>query len=315
LTGKTNEVKRIFSQATAPVTCIAIHEAKRILFAGSWDKLVYAIDLESGKTIARFSGHTDFVKCLTTTDLEGKPILISGGACAAIIVWDMESGKQLHKLKGHTKALQDFAVDTFDTDALQKSLVLFSASSDREIRRWHISLDAAYEVPESLERPILAHDTSVYKVSFDVSGDLWTASADKTVKHLVRDRGWEADTILQHPDFVRDVAVAERMGLIVTACRDEEVRVWDSASEKVVCTYSGHFEEVTGLVVVGQSVVSVSIDGTLRQWGLRREAMEAYRAEIDKEANGAGEENVQKGGRSVLTAEEEAELAELMEDD
>ena len=196
--------------------------------------------------------------------------------------------------------------------------MLLSASSDREIRRWYVSKESAHELSESIEKPILAHDTSVYKLCFDSEGDLWTASADKTAKHLVRSRNWEADTVLQHPDFVRDVVVAEQAGLVATACRDEEVRVWDVASGDLVCTYSGHFEEVTGLALVngGSTVISVSIDGTVRQWSLERKEMAQFLEELKREADGdaanGGRENAAVG---VLTAEEEAELAELMEDD
>ena len=262
------------------------------------------------------------MKCLLATTISGRSILLSGSADAQIIIWDLSTGKPLHKLKGHTKAVQDLAIDPLSlpegSSEPSDEFVLFTASSDREIRRWHISLASAYELPESLDKPILAHETSVYRLRFDSDGDLWTASADKTAKHLVRSRDGEADTVLQHPDFVRDVVVAEQAGLVVTACRDEEVRVWDAASGDLVCTYSGHFEEVTGLVLMagGRRVVSVSIDCTVRQWSLEKGEMARYIEEVKKEAEGestiegAGEE---KG--SMLTAEEEAELAELLEDD
>ena len=300
------------------MTCVALLGGTGQLFAGSWDKNIYVLDVHSKKLTGKpLSGHSDFIKCLLTTTLNGKAILISGGADAAIIVWDIDSGKQLHKLKGHTKSLQDLAIDPLSIPegaaAPGDSIVLFSASSDREIRRWHISLDSAYELPESIDQPILAHETSVYAIRFDSECDLWTASADKTAKHLVRSREWEADTTLPHPDFVRDVVVNEDLGVLVTACRDEEVRVWDSASGDLLCTYSGHYEEVTGVVLRGQSVVSVSIDGTVRRWGLRRQAMLQYEEEVKKEINGEDEGGATKK-ESALTAEEEAELAELMDD-
>ena len=289
------------------------------LFTGCWDKNIYAVNLASKKATKRLSGHADFVKCLLATSLSGKPILISGGADAAIIIWDIESGKQLHKLKGHTKSLQDFAIDPLSipegATTPRDSFILFTASSDREIRRWNITLDSACELLDSIENPILAHDTSVYRLRFDSEGDLYTASADKTAKHLVRTRNWEADTVFQHPDFVRDVVVNEDLGLVVTACRDEEVRVWDASSGDLMCTYSGHYEEVTGLVLVGGSVVSVSIDGTSRKWSLDKREMIKFQEELK---NGADGEETAPGpvkSEGMLTAEEEAELAELMGDD
>jgi WD40 repeat protein len=294
----------------------------KTLFTGSWDKSIYAVPLGPSGQTQTLTGHGDFVKCLLVTSLGDRPVLLSGGADASIIVRDISStnfGKQLHKLKGHSKALQDLAIDPLslpsDAAAPADSFVLFSASSDREIRRWHISLDTAHELSESLEKPICAHDTSVYRLVWDNDGDLWTASADKTVKHLVRSRDWEADTVLQHPDFVRDVLVDERSGQVVTACRDEEVRVWNASSGKLVCTYSGHYEEVTGLVPLGSNrVISVSIDGTVRQWGLDSKGMAEYQEMIAKEASGEAKEETAVSA-SKLTAEEEAELAELMDED
>ncbi|KAK5144481.1 hypothetical protein LTR32_003608, partial [Rachicladosporium monterosium] len=261
--------------------------------------------------------------------LAGSPVLLSGGADGVICVWDLasvasSSGKPLHKLHssaGGKAAVQCLVLDPLgvpsDLDEPSGSgVVVFSSSSDREIRRWFVGRERAYELAESIESPILAHETSVYKLCFDSEGDLWTASADGTAKHLVRERGWEVDTVLKHPDFVRDVVVDDARGLVVTACRDEEVRVWEAGLGDLVCVYGGHFEEVTGLALVeGWGVVSVSIDGTVRRWSLERKGMREYAEAVEREKAGEVEEGKVEGREGVLTAEEEAELAELMDDD
>jgi WD40 repeat protein len=289
------------------------------MYSGCWDKNIYSTDFETGKS-ETLSGHTDFIKCLLTTTISGKPILLSGSADATIIVWDLSTGKQLHKLKGHVKAVQNLAIDPLSlpsgSSQPDDEFVLFSASSDREIRRWHISLTHSHELSESLETPLRPHETTIWALRFDSEGDLWTASADKTAKHLVRSRGWEADTVLQHSDFVGDVLPFEDLGLVVTACRDEEVRVWDIGSGKCVCVYEGHFEEVTGLARVGRAtVVSVSIDATVRRWGLDKAEMKKYSGEREKAALGEGGDAAAEGrGKPQLTAEEEDELADLMDD-
>lgn len=91
----------------------------------------------------------------------------------------------------------------------------------------------------------------------------------------------------------------------------------DDPSE-LLYTLSGHFDEVCGLVAVGNRLVSVSIDCTVRRWGLTSAEMEAVEraAERDEGIEGAGgaklvEEADVKG--VALTAEEEAELADLMD--
>lgn len=160
--------------------------------------------------------------------------------------------------------------------------------------------------------PILVHDTSVYKLHFDDDGDLWTASADKTAKHLLRNDGWKVETTLIHPDFVRDVVTHDRYGWVITACRDEEIRVWNKATGDIHHVFSGHYEEVTGLCLIGDLVISVSIDATLRRWSLApanlRQAVEEARNPRLLE-----QEPEPKTDLPMLTEEEEAELRALME--
>jgi WD40 repeat protein len=214
------------------------------------------------------------------------------------------------------------ALESHTSEDGSASATIFSGDSNREIRRWHISFTSSYEIPTdpSTEAAqggpitaLLAHETSIYALKFDTDGDLWTASADKTSQCLVRDRAWKPDTVLQHPDFVRDVVIDEHSGYIITACRDEEVRVWERSSGKLFHIYSGHYEEVTGLhLLSGDLVVSVSIDGTIRRWSLKRDDL--LKA-IEEASNPPVEEEVEKPKESSLTAEEEAELAELMDSD
>ncbi|QIX01496.1 hypothetical protein AMS68_007013 [Peltaster fructicola] len=309
-TGERTQVTR----ATAPLTSIALSPKGNQLFTGCWDKNIYCTDFDTGKE-RRFTGHADFVKCLLTSSINGSTVLISGSADSTIIVWDLQTGQQRYKLKGHAGAIQDLQIDplSWPTDRRDplESFVVFSAGSDRVIRQWQIGLHAGFELPTSIDKPILAHETSVWKIYFDSSGDLWTASADKTAKHLVRNRGWEPDSIFTHPDYVKDLVVSETLGLAVTACRDEEVRVWDIASGKLLCTYTGHFEEVTSLLLLRSNVVSTSIDGTIRQWSLERNDMQRFAEELEQDRR----DQPQAHSSVATTAEEDAELEALMEDD
>ena len=307
-----------YSGPMAPVTSIAVSPSTNTLFAGCWDKTIWSWTISSRKPGRRYQGHADFVKTVITFKLQGKDVLVSGSADATIIVWDVATGQKLHTLKGHTRGILALAIDPEEYDPNKNEVIILSAGTDREIRRWFIGLSSASEVHaiSETQTPILAHETSIDSIRFDSDGDLWTASADKSVKCLSRARNWEVDTTLDHPDFVRDVVVDEDGGWVVTACRDEEVRVWDKASGKLHHTFSGHYEEVTGLALLpGQKLVSVSIDGTVRQWILKAPdlATAIKEAEDEKQGQEVIEEKPEKKG-SLLTAEEEAELAELMED-
>lgn len=169
------------------------------------------------------------MKSVISTRLGGQDILISGGSDAEIIVFDIASGARLHVLKGHARGVQDLAIDPVSVKPDGSKLVIFSAGSNREIRRFAIPPNGG-DLDDS--DALIAHETSVYKLFFDADGDLWTASADKTAKCLVRENDWKPDLVLQHPDFVRDVVVHEPW--VVTACRDEEVRVWNKSVRYVL---------------------------------------------------------------------------------
>lgn len=69
---------------------------------------------------------------------------------------------------------------------------------------------------------------------------------------------------------------------------------------------------MTGLLVVGATVVSVGIDATIRQWSLRPTDLERAREEAQNTKIEKEEEPKQE---SMLTEEEERELAELMADE
>jgi len=256
-------------------------------------------------------------------------MLISGGADSKIIVWDTTTGERLHTLRDKSDtmmAIQDLVLDP--EESTDSEVILVSSSSDPQIRRWRISLSSASQILDLTKdvaaqstpasNTILEHETSVYKVHFwgdDEDSDLWTASADGTAKCLSRGKKWTTEETYQHGDYVRDVAVTEDW--IITAGRDEDVKVWDRSTGKLWHIYDGHYEEVTGLVLLEgeKKVVSVSIDGTIRTWGLGKPDLEKARKEREEKLKGLEKEEKVKPKKSLLTEEEEAELAELMDSD
>ncbi|QDS76919.1 hypothetical protein FKW77_004378 [Venturia effusa] len=330
-TGTTSHTYRPNTSQLAPLTCLAIggKSGERKLYAGCWDKHIYSWDIASSSVIStatkRLSGHTDFVKAVLSIDLDGKNLLVSASADATLIVWEPSTDSRLATLKGHSRGVQALALESVESSSENvQYATIFSGDSNREIRRWHISFTSSFEIPTSGPAnseatsvdigPLVVHETSIYTLLFDSNLDLYTASADKTSKVLARNRNWEADTTLPHPDFVRGVAIDEQGGWIITACRDEEVRVWDSGTGELHHVYSGHYEEVTGVLVLpGAKAVSVSIDGTVRQWSLKPQDLERAREAARTESlEDADEKKVEK--KSLMTAEEEAELAELLGD-
>lgn len=303
------------------------------MFAGSWDKDVWSWHVSSSALVRRYSGHSDFVKTVLCAQLGGQDLLISGGADKKIIVWDVETGRRLHTLQDPTTtmlAVQHLALDPILCS--RDEIVVVSASSDPHLRRWKITLDGWEQLTECFhdradtERlTIQEHDTSIYKLVFDEDDeedvDLWTASADGTAKCLIRSRNFVAEDVFTHGDYVRAVQPTEHW--IFTAGRDENVKVWERASGKLYCTLEGHYDEITDLVLLRNShgtpekVCSVSIDGTIRTWPILKAQLDDVVRQIEEFKQPKKEDEADAdavAGESLLTAEEEAELAELMDD-
>ncbi|KAK4142942.1 WD40-repeat-containing domain protein [Dichotomopilus funicola] len=345
------DTKTTYRGPTAPISAVAIGGGPNsaTLFAGSWDRAVWSWDLATKAPRHKYAagGHTDFVKALVCATVGGQDVLISGGADKKILVWDIATGRRLH-------TLQDVVVNMLSVQALAvdyaastpDEAVLFSASSDPHIRRWKIRLDGweqvdvgGQDIDGTDRRTILEHETTVYKLVVAGDGnqgdeedaDLWTASGDGTAKCLARARQFACEDTFQHGDHVRALAVTDQW--VITAGRDEDIKIWDKASGKLYCALVGHYDEVTELVILrsrgdkggngssglsggwsssGDRVCSVSIDGTVRTWPLEKAGLDAVIKEQQKPVQ---EEQKETTGDNLLSAEEEAELAELMGDD
>lgn len=254
-------------------------------------------------------------------------MLISGGADKKILVWDAATGRRLHTMSDavvNMLSVQDLVVDHHH-DGGDDEVVVISASSDPHIRRWRIREDGWEQlveedpaVPGAERRTILEHETTVYKLVMGADGEgeeLWSASGDGTAKCLSRLKGFRVEDTFVHGAHVRAVAVGGEW--VVTAGRDEDLRFWDRTSGELVFVVEGHYDEVTELLVLegGKRLCSVSIDGTVRTWPLERAALAELvqsqkKVEVEEEKT---EGNDDKG--DLLTLDEEAELAALMEDD
>ncbi|OAL37937.1 hypothetical protein AYO20_02770 [Fonsecaea nubica] len=318
----TNEISTTPRGPQAPLTSLAFHTTRPStghpinthVFAGCWDKSIWTYSFQ-GPTIinqSSFPAHQDFVKCLLVVRTpDNQDILISGGADGDVRFWSLD-GRPLGSLKPNARGIECLALDPLSSSDLP---IVMLSTSKQEIFSFAVpALSTNTTQKLDLSLPILAHATSVYKLHFDEDGDLWTASADKTAKHLLREEGWRADTTLTHPDFVRDVITHDRYGWVITACRDENVRVWNKATGDLHHVFTGHYEEVTGLSLAGDLVISVSIDATLRRWSLApadlNKAVEE--AKNPRLLEQEPEPNTELG---MLTEEEEAELRALMEEE
>ncbi|RKO97942.1 hypothetical protein CXG81DRAFT_11429 [Caulochytrium protostelioides] len=296
----------VFNGHGGPVTCVqticdAHGEAKTVL-TGSWDNTARWWDAQTGQLIRTFSGHDGYVRCLIAFPNENT--LYTGSMDGTLRVWDMETGTCRRSVVPHPQQLglsalaYDPATDSF--------FLAFSAPEIIQFKRETLTV----------ERLLEGHQTNVHDLVLGDVGDetLWSVSSDKTAKR------WDlfrhtCDATLEHPDFVQAVVpvhMPDGTMLIATGARDEAIRFWDPVTDQCVHRITSHFDAITALVVdtPRQRLWSASLDGTLRQWDLT--SIIPQRA-----SDQAATQPVIPARRSKLamSAEEEAELAELLSDD
>ena len=313
-----------------------------ILFSGSVDATINVWRVSTGERLHTLKGHTRGILDIAVDPLSG-----------------MAQDATVHILSASsTPEIRSWQVSCESATETTSTLAGEPEASDSPTPKVKAIADTA---------PITVHDTSVNKLLFSSSSsssssqdslefDLYTASSDNTAKLLTRPFAgseadakirlpkWESTDTFTHPDWVRCVAHDPATGLLVTGCRDEDVRVWDTSSGECIRTLAGHFDSVEGVCiangpcggavqqgkfedkkanVVEQWIVSVSLDGTLRRWRLdgsgEGEESDEVDESRDEETNNSSQSNrdAESGAKKqamTATEEEDRELAELMAD-
>ena len=294
-----------------------------VLISGGADKKIIVWDVASGKRLHTLQDSGPAAKSHRQTMLAIQDLVIDPVATTRDEIWLVSASSDPHirrwrvRLNGWEQVTEDEEGDGQDKAA-----------------------------PGRAKKTLLAHETTVYKVVFEdynySGGDgdegedvnLWTSSGDGTAKCLSRLHGFQhkntvgSSNTYHHGGHVRAVAVTDAW--VVTAGRDENLQYWDrtgaaveSSANACYASIAGHFDEVTDLVVLSdrRRLCSVSLDGTVRTWPLIKSEVDAL-VELqrkDREAAAAGavddddDADAQQAG--LMTADEEAELAALMEDD
>jgi WD40 repeat protein len=70
---------------------------------------------------------------------------------------------------------------------------------------------------------------------------------------------------------VNAVAVTADGKWAISGGREKNLKVWNLSSRKEVFTLAGHDDTVTSVATVGNRVISVSDDNTLKVWDLLSE--------------------------------------------
>jgi WD40 repeat protein len=159
-------------------------------------------DVESGKEICKFEGHSDTVYSVCFSS-DSKNI-VSGSSDNTVRVWDVESGKEIRKLEGHSGSVYSAC---FSPNG--KSIV--SGSEDTTVRVWDVENGKEIHKLEG-------HSGRVKSVCFSPNGkSIVSGSEDTTVRVWNVENGKEVHKLEGHSLYLVSVRFCPDGKYIVVA--------------------------------------------------------------------------------------------------
>lgn len=227
----------------------------RMLASGSHDSSIKLWDLQAGKRIRTFRGHTHGVRCLSFSPCGH--LLASGSSDNTIKVWNVATGEGLMTLIGENDYSQIESL-AFSSDGQ----TIVSGGRDRLVRLWDVRSGKQTSV-------FAGHTHWVSCVAFSPNGQLIASSSwDKTIRLWESATGRELRSIRGHTKFVRAVEFTPDGTQLVSGGWDKTVRVWNVKSGKLTQTLRGHESAVIAVAVShdGATLASAGYDDTIRLW-------------------------------------------------
>ena len=223
---------------------------------------IHVIDLANGAIKWKLKGTKVPIYCLAFS-ADGQ-FLASGGQAEkseAIRIWSLATGK----VDRAFKPLQAIVNIAWSKDASK----LYVTTSDRTFGVFDAK--SGLQMQSIRERGmIFAMALSLDETTLAIAGDTIDDASSLTIK-LYNTQDWKVmQTLTGHQSSVVALAFHPKGNLLVSASAKPEasIKVWDLIKKTAITQYLGHTNDVlaVALPVNGDSVASVSLDGSIRLW-------------------------------------------------
>lgn len=146
-----------------------VHLEFNLLFVGSWDKIVRAIDLKTGEVDRSFVASREAIKCLHLYD----KWLFVAGFDPVVRAYDLSNG-QIKMFEGHKSCILAIkSIKMLKEDGSLKFEWLFTCSDDGTVRIWDLKTTACIE-------EMIGHKDGVTCMTF-ANNQIFTGSYDKNM--------------------------------------------------------------------------------------------------------------------------------------
>jgi WD40 repeat protein len=315
--GSGREVLRV--PALGSEGALAVAAWDRYLAVGYHSGLVRLYDVATGRSLARFRGHTAPV--VTLAFAPGGAVLASAGWDSTVRLWHLDDEKTRLVLRGHARGVRGVAFSPGGKE-------LASTDEAGQVRLWDVREPSAGQAlrpplspagpvacsPEGTrvalagwgrsvqvcdartfqekKRILTGHTGALTDLAWSADGR-WvaSASADGTVEVREVKEGRRVRLLVAHRAGVTCLAFAPRAPaggpvLLATAGKDRQVKVWEMPAGRTRAVLTGHTDEVTALAFApdGRTLASAGLDRGVRLWDLAGDKHRVIEAEAPLQA-------------------------------
>ncbi|KAI0080168.1 nuclear distribution protein PAC1 [Panus rudis PR-1116 ss-1] len=274
--------KLVLTGHRANVNAVTFHPRYSLVVSASDDSTMKVWDWETGELDRTIQGHTRRVSDCEY-DSKGK-YLVSGSHDLFIKLWDVDNEyKNIATFRGHEHSISTVRFLPGDDR-------IVSAGRDHTVRIWEIATTHCVKV-------LRPHEEWIRSAVPSLDGRfIVTSCMDHTARVVEIATGNTKAEFRGHDNVVENAviapanavpAISELVGLkvdataassddtsvvfVVTASRDQKIKIWDARAGQCLHTLVGHDGWVHGLAFHpnGKHLLSAADDGSIRIWDLK----------------------------------------------
>jgi WD40 repeat protein/uncharacterized caspase-like protein len=184
----------------------------------------------------------------------------------SLILWDAQTGKAMRHFSGHSQRLMSLALSpdgrVAASSSRDKTMRLWEVATGKELRRFEFgtsSLDSPEVTFSADGGTVILAGVRGSELGAARTAVLWDVATGNQLRRV--DLPHLSSTFSFSPD----------RSLLLMQGKDHVVSLFDMAKQKELHTFTGHksFVEAIAFLPDRQHVISGSLDGTVRIWGLR----------------------------------------------
>ncbi|NWJ46953.1 MAG: AAA-like domain-containing protein [Chloroflexi bacterium] len=260
---------RVIRGHTAEISSVAFSPDGQTVISGSADKTARIWEVASGKELLVLSGHSGGITSLAVSE-DGKRIATASEDGTAR-VWDAANGTEQMALRGHSGAV---TAVFFKPDGSR----IYTGGADKTLRLWDSASGKEMKITTGFTKPIKRLYTCATFKAIMESG----TPVDQPIEDpvwVVNDEVWRIFDLYYGYGYGWVPFVPTYTGaifspdskLVATGGSDGVVRLWDSATGKLVRTLEGHTNGVLltgngGFSPDGQRIVAGGGDSIAIVW-------------------------------------------------